>query len=234
MGLLGEGAVAIWHDLTAEGRTEFYDWHGSEHMPERVGVPGFLRARRYVAVEADLAYFNLYEVCAPAVLVGPDYQARLNNPTPWTQTAVKSFRRVSRSLCRIAATTGGAQGGLIATWRYDVPADLATDHIAAVQKSILPDLAGNGMIAGAHLLVADQAASAIDTAERQARGEPNDIPSWILLVEGWADASAFHEIRQSTLSDAVLSAAGASGAATFGLYQLQVTITPEDLMTAKA
>src|SRR5690606_13279244 len=83
MALAGEGAVAIWHDLAPEGRAAFHAWHGEEHMPERVGIPGFLRGRRYVALSADLEYFNLYEALSPQVLTGADYQSRLNAPTPW-------------------------------------------------------------------------------------------------------------------------------------------------------
>ena len=36
MSLAGEGAVAIWHDIAPEGRAQFYDWHGREHM-QRIG-----------------------------------------------------------------------------------------------------------------------------------------------------------------------------------------------------
>jgi len=50
MSLAGKGAVAIWHDIVPEGRDEFYAWHGREHMPERAGIPGFLRGRRYIAL----------------------------------------------------------------------------------------------------------------------------------------------------------------------------------------
>jgi hypothetical protein len=50
MSLAGEGAVVIWHDIAPEGRAQFYAWHGREHMPERLGIPGFLRGRRYVAL----------------------------------------------------------------------------------------------------------------------------------------------------------------------------------------
>jgi len=97
MGLAGRGAVAIWHDIEPEGREEFYAWHGVEHMPERVAIPGFLRGRRYVASEADLEFFNLYEARDHAVVTGPDYAARLNAPTPWTLKTVKHFRSVARS-----------------------------------------------------------------------------------------------------------------------------------------
>jgi hypothetical protein len=40
--LAGEGAVAIWNDINEAGRAEFYAWHLHEHMPERVGIPGFV------------------------------------------------------------------------------------------------------------------------------------------------------------------------------------------------
>ncbi len=234
MSLIGEGAIAIWHDIAPEARADFYAWHGQEHMPERVGIPGFLRGRRYLAVRADLEYFNLYEARTPRVVAGPDYQARLNDPTPWTSAVVKRFSRVARSLCRVVATFGTGQGGLISTWRYDVPDDSAARHIETLSHRILPALAANGIIVGAHLLVADTAASAVDTAERKARTEPNRIPRWVLMVEGWGDQAAFSELCRTALSDEVLIAAGASGPADTGLYQLQLTITTADLEAASS
>ena len=228
MSLIGEGAVAIWHDIAPEIREEFYAWHGQEHMPERVGIPGFLRGRRYVAVRADLEYFNLYEARTPRVLAGPDYQERLNSPTPWTRSVVKRFSRVARSICRVAATFGAGQGGLASTWRYDVPDDRSARHIETLSGRILPEIAASGIVAGAHLLVADMEASAVDTAERKARAEPNRIPRWVLMVEGWADEASFSELCRTALSDDVLIAAGASGPADAGLYQLQVTMTAAD------
>ena len=120
MSLAGLGAVAIWHDIAPEGRREFYAWHGNQHMPERAGIPGFLRGRRYVAVEGVPEFFNLYETDSRFVVTSPDYLARLNAPTTWTKATVKHFRGVSRSLCEVAASFGAGQGGLIATFRYAV------------------------------------------------------------------------------------------------------------------
>ena len=50
MNLAGLGIVAIWHDIVLEAQPEFYEWHNREHMPERLGIPGFRRGRRYIAV----------------------------------------------------------------------------------------------------------------------------------------------------------------------------------------
>ena len=91
MSLAGKGAVAIWNDITAEGRAEFYAWHGVEHMPERVGIPGFLRGRRYVAHAGEPEFFTLYETISPRTVTGPDYLARLNDPTPWTRATIPYF-----------------------------------------------------------------------------------------------------------------------------------------------
>ena len=35
MSLAGAAVVAIWNDITDEGRANFYEWHNREHMPER-------------------------------------------------------------------------------------------------------------------------------------------------------------------------------------------------------
>ena len=191
MGLAGTGAVAIWHDIVPEGRDEFYAWHGREHMPERVGIPGFLRGRRYVAIRGAPEYFNLYETASPAVVTGADYLARLNAPTPWTVATVRHFRNVARALCEVAASVGEGQGGLVATFRYAVPDAAATAHRARLATKTIGATASEPGIAGCHLLIADEAASAVETAEKKVRAEKNLIPRWIVLVEGWADEPAF-------------------------------------------
>lgn len=220
MAVLGKGAVAIWHDIAPEGRAAFYDWHGNEHMAERVGIPGFLRGRRYIAHKAALEFFNLYEAEALSVLEGPGYQDRLNNPTPWTVETVKHFRHVNRSLNNVAYTAGPGGGGLVATVRYDAPDK--TD--AAMIADLLPALVKAPGVAGVTLLVADAAASALDTAERRARGDANVVPTRALMVEGWGDVEPFAALCAERLSQDALAALGARGAVTLDTYVLQFTV----------
>lgn len=191
MSLAGSGAVAIWHDIAPEGRAEFYAWHGREHMPERVRIPGFRRGRRYIAARGAPEFFNLYETASPAVVVGADYLARLNAPTPWTVATVRHFRNVARSLCEVAATAGEGQGGLMATFHYALPDGAAATHRARLKAHIVPAVAAEPGIAGCHLLVADEAASAVETAEKKVRAQKNLVPQWILLVEAWDDEAPF-------------------------------------------
>lgn len=225
MSLAGEGAVAIWHDIAPEGRAEFYAWHGEEHMPERVGIPGFLRGRRYVAIDADLEFFNLYEAQSVEVLKGQDYAARVNAPTPWTLSAVRHFRSVARAICRVAHSSGPAQGGLIATLRYDVQENRAPAHKAALLRGLIPDLLATPGVAGVHLLAADAQASGVATAEQTARGVANAVPRWVLLVEGWGDEADFVALAREALAPDALLALGAEGPFSLGLYRHQITRT---------
>ncbi|HUI18849.1 MAG TPA: hypothetical protein VL244_14360 [Alphaproteobacteria bacterium] len=223
MTLAGQGAIAIWNDITNEARQAYYDWHGREHMPERVGIPGFLRGRRYVAIHGSPEYFTLYEVDSPQTLGGADYANRLNHPTPWTAESIRHFRNVARALCRVAASFGSAQGGVVGTWRYDVPEAAAEEHRSALARRILPEFADQPGVAGVHLLIADMEASATDTAEKRARGAADQLPRWILLAEGWGDVETFEALCRKTLGDEVLAKAGAAGPAAFGLYRLQIS-----------
>jgi hypothetical protein len=220
MSILGRGAVAIWHDITPEGRDAFYAWHGREHMPERAGIPGFLRGRRYVSVEGAPEYFNLYETVSTDVLTGADYLVRLNAPTRWTTATVKHFRNVSRSVCEVAHSAGDGDGGLVATWRYDVGEASADSHRRRAAER-LTRLLDDPDVAAAHLLVADPQGSAIETAEKRARADVTLIPRWIVLVESWGDAERFASFARDFPTDPLFEDATAPPAG--ALYRLQNT-----------
>jgi hypothetical protein len=185
--LAGRGAVCIWHDLLPEAVDEFYEWHNREHMPERLGIPGFRRGRRFIAVAGAPTYFNLYEADNAEVLGGRDYLERLDSPTAWTRRVVASFRRVSRSICRVTYTEGVGEGGFVLTQRFDVDTAEAERTSDALRRNLLPPLAGRKGIAGVHLCLADEAISRIETAEKKARSEATAIPGWIVLIEGTSE-----------------------------------------------
>ena len=223
MGLLGQAAVAIWHDIAPEGRDDFYAWHGQEHMPERLGIPGFLRGRRYIGIGARHEFFNLYEARDIDVLLGKAYADRVNHPTPWTIAAVRHFRSVSRALCHVRGTHGRAQGGLLATLRYDVPAASAQEHIELLNRQVLPAIAALRGVAGVHLLVADAPGSGEPNAEERARGVANVVPRWVVLLEGWGDEPPFMALAREHLGAQPMQANGAVGALHLDIYRHQIT-----------
>ncbi len=136
--------LALWNGVTPERRAEYEAWHGVEHMPERLGAPGFLAARRYRAEGGD-DYFTLYELESLAALETPAYHALMHEPTAWSlrmRQAMTGFRRLP---CRTALGHRGGQGGALATLRIAsaAPAALAALRVIledALERAILTGL----------------------------------------------------------------------------------------------
>jgi hypothetical protein len=218
MSLLGKAAVAIWQDPPPEARADYFEWHNREHMLERVGVPGFLRGRRYCALKGQPEFFTLYEAQSLDVLTGPHYTGRLNNPTPWTRRVAPLLRNNVRSLCEVALSLGPGVGGLVMTWRYDVAPGREAEQRGLLEAR-LRAAAERQSIVGAHLCLGDVAASSVQTAEKKARPTRALTPGWVVIVEGAGDRAALESACTELLPASALLEAGAVDLAT-GLYQL--------------
>src|SRR3954471_5348976 len=77
---------------------EFNAWYEDEHLPERLAIPGFRSARRWIAEgrPGEGKYLATYELDSPDVLRSPEYLARFENPTPWSRRCLERsvvFRR---------------------------------------------------------------------------------------------------------------------------------------------
>jgi hypothetical protein len=219
MALAGTGAICIWNDITPEGRDEFYDWHINEHMPERSAVPGFLRSRRYIAIDREThpEFFTLYETRDVAVLTGPDYLARLNNPTPWTKTATQAFRNTSRALTRVEASVGPGAGGMLATLRIAIIAEREADALQRLGETVLPALIAQARVTGAHLCLTNRDASAARTTESRNRTDILAAPETVVLIEG-CDVEA---LRQAVVTLSAAIGAMLERPAEVGFYRLE-------------
>src|SRR5690606_25861722 len=101
------GILAIWNGCRPGREAEFEHWYQSEHLPERLAVPGFLLGRRYEAVVGSPRYYCCYLTQSPQVLISPAYLERLNAPTPMTQRVMSEmFIDMTRALCRRARHRG--------------------------------------------------------------------------------------------------------------------------------
>jgi len=223
-GLAGEAFVAIWHDVAPEGRADYYEWHDREHMPERVGIPGFRRGRRYIAERGAPEYLTLYEVESLEVLTGQDYLNRLNNPTPLTRRTVTHLRNVSRSLCRVGASFGLAQGGCIMTWGLEAVQGREEPLQRYLRREALPSVFERAGVLGAHFGVADRSGSEIMTEERKARGTQTLVPALVILVEG-IGAAALQAAVEPALGKTELRSHGAADDVLWGLYRLECSRT---------
>jgi hypothetical protein len=168
--MLGAAAVAMWWDVAPEMRAEWEHWHSSEHMPERLAIPGFLRGTRWVALSGEPSYFVLYEVARLETITGGAYLERLNNPSPWSRKMMPHHRHMVRSLCLLREGYGGG-----------VAQAMATVRLSGMQKRELPR--GKGLT-GAHLLQAQPMAGMPQTAEQKIRGG-DATADWVLLIGGY-------------------------------------------------
>jgi hypothetical protein len=215
--MLGRAAVAMWYDVPPEVGAEWEDWHSHEHMPERLGIPGFLRGSRWIAVSGQPSYFVLYETARLATMTSGPYLERLNNPTPWSRKMMPHHLNMVRSLCRVRASFGGGLGGALATLRFSPPRRGGRALVKRLAAEVLPGLPGRKGLSGAQLLQSQPAAATPQTAEQRIRGG-DARADWAVLVCGYD-------------VDAVRAAAGelALPAAVEGLYRLAYALTPKDL-----
>ncbi|WP_052954661.1 DUF4286 family protein [Microvirga vignae] len=186
MPLRGSAFLALWNDFDPAREAEYECWHTFEHVPERVGIPGFLSGRRYRAAERSLnQYFTLYELESLAALGGPDYAEVVGHPTAWSSAMRPSFRNFLRWPCATLLTSGVGIGGALATMRFTVPKDGAKlEESALASLKDLPETAG---ITSIHLGKADQRS---DFPVQNAPSLPSvDREAYVLLVEGTSRAS---------------------------------------------
>jgi len=219
MPLAGSAVLAIRNDIAPGGDAEFDHWHTTEHIPERVSVPGFLRGRRYNAIAGNPTYFTLYETDTVAVLQSPAYLARLNAPTPWTAKCIQLFRNNRRTACRTTVSLGAGMGGVLATLELGPLADGEDSLRAWLTSTALPAAAEHAGIVGAHLCEADVEMTIARTAEKKLLDKPDELARWVVMVEGVGP-----EIVEGTVRDLLdaehLARHGAAPDISLALYRL--------------
>ncbi len=224
MPLLGTGVLAIWNGVNDGMEREFLEWHVKEHIPERVGLPGFLRGRRYVAVEGTPAFFNFYETETPETLRSARYLKRLNEPSEWTRRVVSSFTDTSRTICRVSESVGSGAGSFVEVLTFMGAGARAGERALEYLNAIL---ARRG-VCGAHLLVRDEG-PAILTSEHRLRKTPDGSWPAILIVEA-VESDAILGIRGADLSDAALLEAGVGQPSARGLYRYEYGLGKDEVI----
>lgn len=96
----GKGFLLVLMDCPPSFEDEFNAWYDTEHIPERLAVPGFETGLRFVCLEGHPRYLAMYDLERPEVLQSPAYLAvGYGNASPWTKR-VTSRVRVWRSAGR--------------------------------------------------------------------------------------------------------------------------------------
>jgi len=222
------GVLAIWHDIEADEdmERELFEWYNREHHNERFEIPGFVRARRYEALEGSPRIFSRYDTTSPEVLSSDAYLQRVNNPSQWTQRTMPHYRNMSRTVCEIAQRFGRGEGGKIATLRIDPTSGTEKSELVEwIRQHAIPKLVDAPGIIGGQLLAAVPGASSVGSAEKNMRGDADTQCPLSLLVTGSSVQAVKDACEGLVDSDSPL-AQGAS--VTLGVYELVFDLSTLD------
>jgi hypothetical protein len=209
------GLLIIWTDIAEDAEADFNDWYNNQHLAERVGVPGFLNGRRYIAIDGSAKYLAWYETETPEVLGSPAYGKRQANPTPWTERIMPSFRNVTRVTAERLAKSGSGLAAITLTLQVRPLAgreDILAKALADAVETFNTDLS----IVSAQAFRPSDADAAKGTTEANLRATQENPPTWGLVIEATTEAAATAAAMR--VKSPISVAAGA--AAESGLYRL--------------
>lgn len=174
--MVSTGILAVWNNCAPGHEADYEAWYQTEHLIERLGVPGFERGRRYEAIEAAKKFFTYYETESPDILRSPAYLERLNHPTPLTQRIMSgTFTDMIRTVCRRVACRGGMRGVYALTFTSSQP--MAT----SILEDCLDLTADRTLVARAEAWVAAEDEEREQSVEEKLRGGDDKIASCLFM-----------------------------------------------------
>ncbi len=185
-------ALVLLFDIAAEIATGHDDWHTHEHMPERLGIPGFQRGTRWTAhgtagaADAAVRYCVVYEVDSIAVLDSAAYRARLDHPTSWTSAMMRHYQGMRRALCTLEAGVGCGLGTTLLVITFAPAPEAQREVDRWLTEDILPGFKQRPGFAEARLY--RNALAAAMTTEQAIRGRDATLHT-ALLVTGYDEAA---------------------------------------------
>jgi hypothetical protein len=193
-----DGFLVVLSDVKSENDRDYLSWLTTEHVQERLGIPGFLAVRIFrMPVASGHRYFIWYRLENVDVVDSPAYLDRLNNPTPWSQRIMPILGNFGRGGGRVIGSLGGETGSQILTVELSGnPAD---------SQAMLSAVAAIPEVRSAHLLITDPKKSEVRTNERDLRTS-NKSFAGLLIVEAESektlnDASAVISSSQRHATD---------------------------------
>ena len=226
MPLLGKAALAMWWDLSAEVRPEWEHWHAHEHFPERLALPGFLRATRWTALADGEGCFVVYELQDHTVLASAPYVARLNAPTPWSTRMMPLHRHMVRAQCRVVHSHGAFTARYALTVRCSARNGQADSLQRGLGELAVAQTQQPGIV-GLHVLRHEAPDLAL-TTEQQIRGLADQAADWVIVASGY-HLGALRALEAAELSEVRLQALGAAPVTHRQFHALAHSACPADV-----
>jgi len=223
MTMRGDAVLALWLDVEERAKAECDDWYLREHIPDRVKLPGFRRARRYKALSGAPEYLAVYEADTAESMLGPGYLGLLGTVSEQGLRMRAAFRNVVRSTFRVTATLGLGEGALMASLRFSPATGRQNELRDWLTQTLMPGLVRMPCVVGVHLWECDPATRA-RMDEYRKTGQQDAEADWVLLYE----ATQPHEIvaaREALLPAGTLARHGAAPGEHYGLYEFLYGVT---------
>lgn len=184
MQLYGQGLLMTFTEVPAELEADFNEWYNREHLDERINIPGFRRARRYVGIDAAIKYFTTYESAASDNIASPAYLDVLKEPSEWSRRIMPQFSKWHRMPCRVVADHTHGMGAALCLMRL-FPDPAQADELAAwLNGGALANLNQSPGIAGSCAVSVDLEADARLAGAFGQTLDPGRNVEWAILVEG--------------------------------------------------
>ena len=219
MPLHGKGMLIVFTEVKARDERDFNEWYNREHIDERVNLPGFHRARRYVAVRGTPKYLATYECDTVGDLATPGYLALLANQTPWTQAVMARFTQFNRMALRMQVDLSHGVGGAVAAVRFVPDPHERKALVAWLHETALPKAIARPGMVGAAAAENDLEVANAPLQDKSMDHPKADEAEWVVLLEG-SDAGAVGAAARSMFTLVKLKNFGVSVAPTIGTYRL--------------
>jgi hypothetical protein len=211
--------LVVFSEVKARDERDFNEWYNREHIDERINLPGFHRARRYVAVRASPKYLATYECDSVGDLATPGYLQLLANQTPWTQAVMARFTRFHRLALRTQVDLAHGVGGAVACVRF-VPDPRRRKSLSTwLQETVLPRVIARPGLLGAFAAETDLEVTNAPLQEKSMDHPKADEAEWVVMIEG-ADAASAGAAARALFKLATLKPFGVAVAPTIGTYRL--------------
>ena len=193
--------LMVWTAIAAAEEAGFNDWYNREHLRERIGLPGFIRGRRFQAESGGTGYLALYEMKDASALQSEPYLRLKRSRDPRSLHFVPLFRNTIKATCDVVLQAGAGEGA----WLALLPVRQGRKAMAAL-RILFDSLLQQSGIMAASLGVSNQGARAA-SASHDLRPEDRHAES-VVLVEAATRTGA--ERAAATLATFDWQAHGAS------------------------
>ncbi|MES2944984.1 MAG: hypothetical protein V4772_19125 [Pseudomonadota bacterium] len=208
--------LALWNSISSPAlQPEYESWHTFEHVPERVGLPGFVEARRYRShrsvarpeAKSPPDYFTCYWLTDIKALNSPEYTDVFASPTAWSARMRLELRDFFRLPCQLAGSCGQSSASQLATIYFSGDAL----RLAEGAAKDLPQRVQRGEFVSAHWGTVAETSS-FPVSNQQAAGKP----TFVVMLQG-LDHNALTVSAQQVAGTLAPLAQSASQAAFFEL-----------------